>query len=134
MKHLSNQDIRTLAALLDAREKVLRSGVHEHVLKLLESNEAGHTTPIGDMADQAEVGLHLEHENAAVVRDVQELRDIEAARERISGGEAGICVNCGGEIPFPRLYAQPTAARCVRCQSVFERTNATGLDAAFRQI
>ncbi|ANQ84958.1 TraR/DksA family transcriptional regulator [Azoarcus olearius] len=124
MNHLNDDEIAALGALLDERERALKSGVHEHVSRLLEGGQPGLTTPAGDAADQAEVGLTREHENLAVVRDVRELRDIEAARERIAEGEAGICVDCGEEIPFARLEAQPTATRCVRCQSLYERTHA----------
>jgi RNA polymerase-binding transcription factor DksA len=44
-----------------------------------------------------------------------ELRQIEAALERIDKGEYGICVNCGEPIPEKRLEIIPHAARCARC-------------------
>lgn len=121
MNHLNDQEIATLGQLLDEREKTLRTGVHEHVARLLEDPQTGVTTPAGDVADQAEVGLIRDLESAAVVREVRELRDIEAARERLAVGEAGICIDCSEEIPFARLHAQPTALRCVPCQSLHER-------------
>ncbi|WP_204350221.1 TraR/DksA family transcriptional regulator [Klebsiella pneumoniae] len=33
----------------------------------------------------------------------------------------GICVDCGEAIPFLRLQAQPTAMRCLPCQTACER-------------
>lgn len=121
MNHLNEQEIATLERLLDERERMLRSGVHEHVSSLLENPNTGMTTPAGDVADRAEVGLLRDRESAAVVREVRELRDIEAARARITAGEAGICIDCDDEIPFARLHAQPAASRCVSCQSLYER-------------
>lgn len=44
-----------------------------------------------------------------------ELRQIEAALERIEKGEYGTCVNCGEPIPERRLEIIPHAARCARC-------------------
>ncbi|MEL5989837.1 TraR/DksA family transcriptional regulator [Microbacterium phosphatis] len=43
-----------------------------------------------------------------------ELRDIDAALERIDAGTYGVCEVCGEAIPEGRLLARPTAARCVR--------------------
>lgn len=124
MNHLNEDEIATLGALLDERERTLKSGVHEHVSRLMEGGQSGTGSAPGDAADQAEVVLARDHESTLVARDVRELRDIAAARTRIAEGEAGICVDCGVEIPFARLAAQPTAARCVPCQSIYERTHA----------
>ena len=44
-----------------------------------------------------------------------ELRQIEAALERIERGEYGICVHCGEPIPEKRLEIIPHAARCASC-------------------
>jgi len=44
------------------------------------------------------------------------LKEIEAALERIDGGEYGICTNCGREIAIERLEARPWATLCIDCQ------------------
>lgn len=44
-----------------------------------------------------------------------ELRQINAALERIEKGDYGVCVNCGEPIPEKRLEIIPHAARCARC-------------------
>ena len=36
---------------------------------------------------------------------------------------ARFCMQCGGDIPFERLQAQPTALRCIACQSEYEKTH-----------
>ena len=48
---------------------------------------------------------------------------IEAARARMADGSYGVCMQCGGDIPFERLQAQPTALRCIACQSEYEKTH-----------
>ena len=51
-----------------------------------------------------------------------ELNEIEAARRRLDDGSYGICTDCGAEIGFERLHAEPAAARCVECQRRHEKT------------
>ncbi|WP_343661962.1 TraR/DksA family transcriptional regulator, partial [Ralstonia sp.] len=46
---------------------------------------------------------------------------LNAARERMEQHSYGICVDCGEAIPFLRLQAQPTAMRCLPCQTARER-------------
>lgn len=58
-------------------------------------------------------------------RHVAELRDIEGAEARMRDSTYGDCEDCGGEIGFERLLAQPTAIRCVLCQDQYEKTHAT---------
>ena len=40
-------------------------------------------------------------------------RALDAARRRLDDGSYGICTDCGAEIGFDRLHAEPAAARCV---------------------
>ncbi len=49
-----------------------------------------------------------------------ELRDVEAALARIDDGTYGICVESGEPIPYARLAANPSAARCIACQERLE--------------
>jgi DnaK suppressor protein len=43
------------------------------------------------------------------------------SRAQAPEGAYGICVDCGGEIGFGRLQAEPAAARCVECQARHEK-------------
>ncbi|HEX7965459.1 MAG TPA: TraR/DksA C4-type zinc finger protein [Gammaproteobacteria bacterium] len=60
---------------------------------------------------------------ADVQRDVDEVRDIEAALKRIEQGSYGICVDCGRPIESRRLEVQPTATRCLEDQDKYERAH-----------
>ena len=44
-----------------------------------------------------------------------EMRQIEAALQRIDDGAYGVCVDCGDDIAMARLEAMPTAIRCITC-------------------
>ena len=88
--------------------------------------EAPTRTPhvqVPDSVDAAEERLRGALRNVEMDRDVSELRDIEAARERLRTGEFGTCVDCGMEIPAERLDALPASARCIECQQLYERTH-----------
>ncbi|WP_439122644.1 TraR/DksA family transcriptional regulator [Marivita sp.] len=47
--------------------------------------------------------------------DLEELRRIDAALERIEAGTYGTCAKCGETISDDRLRAVPTAALCRTC-------------------
>ncbi|MET0334653.1 MAG: TraR/DksA family transcriptional regulator, partial [Rhizobacter sp.] len=111
-----------LQTRLEAREVELRAEV-----EALRAEEAGTLgkAPGGHAEDAGEHG-EAQTRNAVrsmeQLRDTQELRDIAAARLRISEGHYGECADCGVDIPLARLQAQPAAARCVVCQERFERS------------
>jgi DnaK suppressor protein len=90
----------------------------ESLQRQLEEREAALRAEIGDdrLAD-----LNAEPEAAALERDVAELRDVESALARLHTPEFGLCTDCGAEIPYSRLRAQASAARCISCQSKRER-------------
>ena len=56
--------------------------------------------------------------------DFVELRQIDEALARIAAGSYGACVDCAGPIGYERLVAAPYAARCMSCQTKFERRRA----------
>jgi phage/conjugal plasmid C-4 type zinc finger TraR family protein len=53
----------------------------------------------------------------------QQRRDaaIAAVRKRSEGAGAPDCLRCGEAIPPARRKAAPSAIRCIRCQTIFER-------------
>lgn len=58
-----------------------------------------------------DIGVALQEREAA------ELLAIDRALARVADGSYGLCLQCGVSIPTARLHAQPTAERCVDCQS-----------------
>ena len=82
--------------------------------------------PPGDQVDQAERRTRLAVRDAEVARDEAELRDIEAALERIAAGSFGECIDCAADIAVRRLDVQPAAARCLPCQEQYEKSHPAG--------
>jgi DnaK suppressor protein len=69
-----------------------------------------------------------EREIAAALtgHEQRELSEVDAALARMARGEYGACADCGGDIPFDRLTAEPWALRCVPCATQAEARAARG--------
>ena len=78
---------------------------------------------VTDTADEAMASALVDFEVAAIDRHIHELREIEAARERMRHGSYGICSDCGNAVPYARLSAYPAAKRCLGCQQKQENQN-----------
>jgi RNA polymerase-binding transcription factor DksA len=78
-----------------------------------------------DTGDESVADLFADLDQAEMTRDLAELRDLEAARLRLSAGTYGVCADCGGEIGYERLRAKPAALRCIACQTRHEKTFAS---------
>jgi RNA polymerase-binding transcription factor DksA len=123
MATLTQQQIKHLSELMDvrfAREVEEIRAVRE---RTREQRDEG--VP-ADWIDAALVESTLAADDAVVNQDVQDARDIRAARERLSAGTYGVCTDCGEAIAYERLLAYPTAKRCIPCQRVYEQGKAVG--------
>ncbi len=125
MGNIGNEKLQYLQKLLDEREKSLRADIKREVSA--QETYAEVAPAISDPADASFADLTQDLGNAAVTRDLSELRAIEAARMRIEQGTYGECTECGYDIPVERLEAQPMAERCAPCQENYEKTHADGL-------
>ena len=77
----------------------------------------------GEVADAGDASLAAEESDlrtTQIERDVAELRDIDAALDRIRVGTYGVCTRCGADIGEARLHANPSASRCIECQTALE--------------
>lgn len=103
-----------------------RAQLLDEVRQKIAASEEG-LGPAGQTKITDEEGLAdaaAEVEVAMVMRESQELQEIEAALARIEDGSYGICFDCGGEIGQARLKATPAARRCLPCQEKYEQTQA----------
>lgn len=75
----------------------------------------------GDVGDESVADALADLNVARLDRQIQQMRDIDAAFQRIKDGTYGVCVDCGNDIGFSRLKAYPTAMRCIVCQEKHER-------------
>lgn len=116
MKHLTPRQIDELKAQLTARTRDLATRVREELAASQNQHYRDLAGMVTDTADEALARALVDVDTAIIDRHIVELRDIEAARERLSQGTYGICIDCDEAVVFERLAAYPTAKRCVRCQ------------------
>jgi RNA polymerase-binding transcription factor DksA len=106
-------------------------------LELLASacgEEAGLHRPLADVVGGGIMSIAEDTDLAQALSDRQttdilvhlldENREqVERALERVREGGYGSCESCGHRIPAARLAFQPSATRCVECQSRWDRLN-----------
>jgi len=125
MANLSQDSLQHFRSLLDRREAALRDDIRREAGA--QDSYQDIASPLADPGDQSFADLTVDLGNAAVTRDLTELRAIEAARQRLDNGTYGECTECGYEIPVQRLEAQPMAERCAPCQETWEKTHVDAL-------
>lgn len=128
MTSLTIEKLDHLKSLLDQREASLRKDIQREVS--LQDDYADLASEVPDPGDSSFANLAVDLGNAAVSRDLKELRAIKAARSRMEQETYGVCIECGYEIPYERLEAQPAAERCAPCQDVYEKTHIDALKGA----
>ncbi len=77
-----------------------------------------------DIEDQSVADELVDLELATIDRQVEEMREIQAAWFRMKEGTYGECIDCHAPIGYERLKAFPTAQRCIVCQDAYEKTHA----------
>ncbi len=75
-----------------------------------------------DNSLDADVAEQVDHErvSALKVQVTKALINIRKTMSRIRLGKYGVCEKCGQMIDTDRLAIDPTAARCIKCQSKIE--------------
>ena len=63
------------------------------------------------------------HAMAQSLHQETEWQALQRARLRFEDHLSDVCIDCAGPIPFARLEAEPTAQRCIACQSALETTD-----------
>ncbi|MFM2398342.1 MAG: hypothetical protein RL341_499 [Pseudomonadota bacterium] len=74
--------------------------------------------------DEAAVQTLNDTARAQAAHDEHGLAAVDAALARLPTEEFGLCATCGSPIGAARLLAQPTAQRCVACQTAIEAQQA----------
>lgn len=116
MKHLTERQVDELTRSLAQRTRSLAARVREELAASDQQHYRDIAGSVTDTADEALAGALVDVDTAIIDRHINELRDIEAARDRMTLKTYGTCIDCGDAVPYARLAAYPTAKRCVRCQ------------------
>jgi len=121
---LTTREIKELTTLVDRRRAALRAEVEQGLDRVRNDGIDQIVGAVPDPGDESVQNLIQDLDQADTTRDLSELRTLDAARARIDEGSYGICAECGQDIGFERLRANPGALRCIQCQTQFEKTHA----------
>jgi RNA polymerase-binding protein DksA len=121
---LTPEQAKELQATVEQRRALLLAEVGDDLSKLREDGMDNLVGAVPDPADQSVASLIADLDQADASRDIAELQMLEAARARMKEGSYGICINCGQDIGYARLRANPAAERCIQCQTLYEKTHA----------
>ena len=122
MAKLTDDQLAQLKTALQQRYLDLREEVRGELERSGEQRYVDLAGSVGDVGDDSVADMMLDLNAAIVDRQVKEMREMEVSLKRLAELNFGDCIDCGDEIGFDRLMAYPTAQRCVRCQSVHEKT------------
>ena len=126
MAALTQEQTQRLRKALDERYALLIEEVRTELERSGEQHYIDLAGRVTDSADEAVADVLADLNAAIIDRQVHEIRDIEASRQRMEAGTYGRCIDCGTDIGFERLMAYPTAKRCIQCQSQREKGYAHG--------
>ena len=124
MNNLDDAQRHVLLGKLEARRRQLRDDIARELQRSENERHREVAGAVRDAGDESVANLVTDLDAAEVERDVREIREIEAALARVEAGNYGLCLDCGFEIPYQRLLAEPAAARCVACADRYERSHA----------
>ena len=125
---LTQHQTQTLHTAIEQRRKALLDELREDAERVQRNRHEDLAGAAPDAGDESVATLIADLDQADLGRDLSELRAIEAARTRLSDGSYGTCADCGGDIGYERLKANPAAVRCITCQTQHEKLygSATG--------
>ena len=123
MVAFERRNVQVLEDTLRKRRAELLREIHDVSVRDEEEPFRKLAGEVGDAGDEAVASTLIDTDQAAVGRDLDEIRAIDRALERIEAGTYGVCMECGGEIPPERLKVNPTAERCFPCQDHYEKTH-----------
>jgi RNA polymerase-binding transcription factor DksA len=119
---LTQQQTKELGHMINERRSVLLAELREDAGRAREQPYAEHAGTAPDSGDESVATLIADLEQADLTRDLDELRGLEAASERMKVGDYGVCIDCGSDVGYERLKAFPSALRCIQCQERHEKT------------
>lgn len=121
---LSDAQINELKLALKSRYRDLREEIRQELLSSDNEQYIDLAGQVHDMEEESVADLLVDLNLAIIDRHIRELQAIDAALLRIANNEYGICIECEGEIGYPRLKVNPAALRCHDCQERYEHTHA----------
>ena len=111
------EDINELKEQLIAREERIKKniGKAQNEIELMRNQSPT------DEGDYAVLMNDTSIEDALIGKQLNELKEIELALDKISKGNYGICEMCEEPIGIERLKVKPFARFCISCREINEK-------------
>jgi len=121
MASLTPSEVSRFRERLRARDLELRRAIHASLVNAEDKTYAEVAGRVLDVAEESVATMFADDKILMIKKEVAEQTDVVAALARITDGTYGACVDCAEDIGVKRLDAYPTAKRCIRCQTHYER-------------
>jgi DnaK suppressor protein len=121
MASLTPSEVIRFRERLRARDLELRRAIHASLVNAEDKTYAEVAGRVLDVAEESVANMFADDKILIIKKEVAEQSDVVAALARITDGTYGACIDCQEEIGVKRLDAYPTAKRCIRCQTHYER-------------
>ena len=108
-------------ALLRAEREQLLAEVRARIAASEDGTGLSRQSRLTD--DDGKADATAEVDVTMLIRESQELQEVEAALARMDEGSYGICSDCGEAIDRARLKAAPAVRRCLPCQTRYEQAH-----------
>ncbi|MBV2181364.1 MAG: TraR/DksA family transcriptional regulator [Castellaniella sp.] len=122
---LRSDQIAALKARMEARKTLLMTEIRDVTNRAQRDFDIDLISRSGNPGAAATADLLRGISETEVRRDIEEVRDLVAAEQRIEAGRYGLCTDCGSPIGYKRLDAYPSAKRCYSCQVDYEAQHAS---------
>jgi DnaK suppressor protein len=116
--------------LIELRDEILNKIAQEMGTKLGEDPRMS-TLSTMDIGDLSQLDLDENIDYTLLNMQIERLREVEDALDRLEDGTYGTCEDCGGPINLERLKVLPFTTTCVSCQEKRERM---GLGSKLKQV
>ncbi|MDH5786380.1 MAG: TraR/DksA C4-type zinc finger protein [Chromatiales bacterium] len=120
MSHLNHEQLTELTRQVEAERLRLRTEIRAELTRSDSESYATIAGQVHDAGDESVADLLSDVNTAIISHSIKELREVEAAQERLREGRYGSCEVCGEPIPFERLRAYPAARLCLDDQQRLE--------------
>jgi len=116
--------------LIELRDEVLDKLTQEMGAKVDEDPRMS-TISTMDIGDLSQLDMNEDIDYTLLNMQIERLRKVEDALDRLEEGTYGICEDCGASINLERLKVLPFTTSCVRCQ---ERREQMGQESKLKHM
>ncbi|MCB1935157.1 MAG: TraR/DksA family transcriptional regulator [Nitrosomonas sp.] len=113
MANFTEEQLRQIKAALHKRYLELQDEIRSELVNAGEEFDVTRADDVNNILADVDTAL--------IDKQINEMRELEMSEKYLMELEFGDCVDCGEEIGFERLIANPSAQRCIECQRQFEK-------------